>query len=92
VGPEAHPHNAKAVAALLNDAIDDEACTANPFRNRRQEQPRGRQDIYPLTEEEVDRLADCALRHWGGGVRAGREGVGAVRGVGRLEARGDVRR
>jgi integrase len=54
-----HPHNAK------DDAIDDEACAANPFRNRRQEQPRGRQDIYPLTEDEVDRLADCALRHWG---------------------------
>lgn len=61
----AHPHNAKAVAAMLNDAIDDEACQNNPFRNRRQEQPRGRQDIYPLTEMEVDRLADCALRHWG---------------------------
>lgn len=61
----AHPHNAKAVAAMLGDAYDDEACVANPFRNRRQEQPRGRQDIYPLTEDEVDRLADCALRHWG---------------------------
>jgi integrase len=60
------PHNAKAVSAMFNDAIDDEACQANPFRNRRQEQPRGRQDIYPLTEEEVDRLAGLAMTHWGG--------------------------
>lgn len=66
------PHNARAVAAMFNDAIDDEACQANPFRNRRQEQSRGRQDIFPLTEDEVDRLAGLALEHWG------RDGYGLV--------------
>jgi integrase len=60
-----HPYNARAVSAMFNDAIDDEATQANPFRNRRQEQPRGRQDIFPMTEEEVDRLAEIALREWG---------------------------
>jgi hypothetical protein len=50
---------------MFNDAIDDEFAQANPFRNRRQEQPRGRQDIFPMTEEEVDRLAEIALREWG---------------------------
>jgi integrase len=61
-----HPQNAKAVSAMFNDAIDGEACETNPFRHRRQQQARGRQDIYPLTEEEVDRLAGIALEHWGG--------------------------
>jgi integrase len=60
-----HPTNARVVSAMFNDAIDDEACQTNPFRNRRQEQPRGRQDIFPMTEEEVGRLADIALHHWG---------------------------
>jgi integrase len=59
------PHNAKVVSAMFNDAIDDEATQANPFRNRRQEQARGRQDIYPMTEDEVDRLAGIARREWG---------------------------
>lgn len=60
-----HPHNAKTVAAMFNDAIDDEAVQANPFRNRRQQQARGRRDIHPLTEAEVDRLATIALNTWG---------------------------
>lgn len=59
------PHNAKTVSAMFNDAIDDEACQANPFRNRRQQQARGRQDIYPMTEDEVARLAGIARTHWG---------------------------
>jgi integrase len=60
-----HPHNAKVVAAMFNDAIDDEACQANPFRNRRLPEARGRRDIHPLTEDEVARLADVALVQWG---------------------------
>lgn len=59
-----HRPNARTVSAMFNDAIDDEFTQANPFRNRRQEQPRGRQDIYPLTEEEVERLAAIAAREW----------------------------
>lgn len=61
-----HPHNAKAVSAMFNDAIDDEVCkTANPFARRRQEESRERKHIHPLTEAEVNRLADIAHRHWG---------------------------
>ncbi len=60
-----HPGNAKAVSALYNDAIDDEVCSSNPFANRRQPQSRERKDIAPLTEDEVGRLADIALEHWG---------------------------
>jgi integrase len=36
-----------------------------PVRGRRQEESRERKHIHPLTEDEVDRLADIALRHWG---------------------------
>lgn len=60
-----HPHNATVVCAMYNDAIDDEVCHVNPFANRRQQESRERKHIHPLTEEEVDRLADIALRHWG---------------------------
>jgi integrase len=60
-----HPHNAKVVSAMYNDAVDDQTCAANPFANRRQEQPRGRKDIKPITEEEVARLAEIAREMWG---------------------------
>jgi integrase len=60
-----HPHNATVVCAMYNDALDDEVVLSNPFANRRQEESRERKHIHPLTEEEVDRLADIALRHWG---------------------------
>ena len=62
-----HPHNAKAASAMFNDAINDEETLGNPFANRRHEQPRGRQDIYPMTEEEVERLAGIAEQTWGSG-------------------------
>lgn len=58
-------HNAKSVSAMFNDAIDEELAKQNPFANRKQEQSRERKDISPLTEAEVDALADIALRHWG---------------------------
>lgn len=67
-----HRHSAKAVSAMYNDALDEEKCKANPFANRRQEQPRGRKDIEPITEDEVDRLAEIALAMWG------RNGYGLV--------------
>jgi integrase len=62
-----HPHNAKTVAAMFNDAIDDEETLINSFANRRHEQPRGRQDVYPMTETEVERLAELAEETWGAG-------------------------
>jgi hypothetical protein len=49
-----HPHNAKVVSAMFNDAFDDQKAAGSPFANRRQEQPRGRKDIKPITEQEVE--------------------------------------
>lgn len=60
-----HPRNAKAVSAMLNDAVDDQLLAGNPFGNRRQAQDRGRRDIHPLTETEVEQLAAIAQAHWG---------------------------
>jgi integrase len=60
-----HPHNAKVVSAMYNDALDDEVCKGNPFANRRQEQARGRKDIKPITEDEVQQLAQIGLEMWG---------------------------
>jgi integrase len=60
-----HPHNAVVVCAMFNDAIDDEECKANPFAGRKQEGSRERKHIHPLTEDEVNRLADIAYRQWG---------------------------
>lgn len=56
-----HGYKARAAAALFNDAFDDEETKANPFANRRESQPRGRKDIVPLTEQEVERLGEIAL-------------------------------
>lgn len=60
-----HKHNAVVVCAMFNDAIDDGVCKVNPFAGRKQEGSRERKHIHPLTEEEVSRLADIALRQWG---------------------------
>jgi integrase len=62
---DGNQHRAKTVSAMFNDAVDDEEVTANPFANRRVKEQRGRRDIHPLTEEEVNRLADIALERWG---------------------------
>jgi integrase len=59
------PHIARVVSAMFNDALDEELCKVNPFANRRQEEARGRRDIVPMTEQEVDRLARIALETWG---------------------------
>jgi integrase len=60
-----HQTRAKSVSAMFNDAVDDELVPANPFANRRQPEKRGRRDIHPLTETEVDTLATIALDRWG---------------------------
>ena len=56
-----HPLNAKSVSAMFNDAIDDGRATANPFANRRLPEARGRRDIEPLTEDEIEKLAQIAV-------------------------------
>lgn len=59
---KSHEYKARTVAAMFNDAFDDEETKANPFANRRHKQSKGRTDIVPLTEMEVERLADIALK------------------------------
>lgn len=61
-----HPRSARTASAMYNDAFDDELVDANPFRNRRQTESRGRRDIHPLTEAEVDRLGEIAMQVWKG--------------------------
>jgi integrase len=56
----AHSRQAKAVAAMFNDAFDDELVAANPFANRRQKEERGRRDIAPLREDEIEKLCELA--------------------------------
>lgn len=69
-----HPHNAKTVSAMYNDAIDAEAeqDLVNPFANRKQQPRRERRFIKALTTEEVERLGKIALQVWGA------EGFGLV--------------
>jgi integrase len=61
---KAHATNAKAVSAMFNDALDDMLTDANPFGNRRLPESRGRKDIAPLTEHEVEMLAEVAHTTW----------------------------
>lgn len=60
-----HGYRAKTVSAMFNDAVDDEETKANPFANRRAKRSDERRRIAPLTEAEVDTLAQIALQRWG---------------------------
>lgn len=59
-----HRHQAPAVRAMFNAAIDDEAVRVNPFANLRLEQSRGRRDLPGdwLTLADIDHLCETALR------------------------------
>lgn len=57
--------NAKVVAAMFSDAIDERWCWANPFANRRDEEARGRRDICAITEDELDVLRGVAFEEYG---------------------------
>jgi hypothetical protein len=59
-----HRSAAKTVAAMFNDAIDDTLIKSNPFANRQHPQMRGRKDITPMTEKELDLLASIASEMW----------------------------
>jgi integrase len=65
----AHGHRwqARVVSAMFADAMDEGKILVNPFANRQMEQPRGRKDIEPITEEELEQLATIAFEHWGPG-------------------------
>jgi integrase len=69
-----HPNNAKTASAMFNDAVDAEACARNPFAKLGIARGRGRQDIEPLTEGQVEHLANSALvaldRFYGPVIRA----------------------
>lgn len=60
-----HRSSAKTVSAMFNDAVNDGLIVANPFANRQHKQMRGRKDIVPITEAEVDLLARIAVDLWG---------------------------
>jgi integrase len=60
-----HPNSAKPVSAMYQDAVNDDLIPSNPFANRQQKQKRGRKDIQPLTEAEVEQLATIAEDVWG---------------------------
>jgi integrase len=60
-----HPNSAKPVSAMYSDAVNDDLIPSNPFANRQQKQSRGRKDIEPLTEAEVEQLAGIAEDVWG---------------------------
>ncbi len=57
--------NARVVSAMYSDAFDEGLVEVNPFANRGQTLGQGRKHIVPLTEREVDRLAEIALEIWG---------------------------
>lgn len=54
--------NVLVARTMFTDAINDGLHPGpNPFGNLRLEQPRGRKDLIALSEDELSRLADCAL-------------------------------
>src|SRR6266498_262408 len=53
---------AYSASAMFNDAVDDQLAKGNPLANRRHPQGKGRKDINPVTEVEVDRLYEIALQ------------------------------
>lgn len=56
-----HRSSYASARAMLTDAVNDGYCATNPFSNLRLPQSRGRKDLIPLTEEQVQALADTAL-------------------------------
>lgn len=59
------PNSAQVVKAMFNEALREDFCPANPFAALRIKSGRGRKDIDPLTEAEVEQLANIALRSSG---------------------------
>jgi integrase len=65
---KARPHEAKSIAAMFSVAVDKGFTQVNPFARLGLPRSRGRDDIDPLTEAEVEQLAQIALKtagHWG---------------------------
>jgi integrase len=62
---KAHPGQAKTLGAMYALAVDLEYLVVNPFARLGIGRGRGRADIDPLTEAEVEKLAEIALRSLG---------------------------
>jgi integrase len=61
----ARRHNAKVVGAMFNDAVREDLCDRNPFQNMGLPGSKGRSEIVPLTDAEVERLGQIALDRYG---------------------------
>jgi integrase len=59
------PHEAKAIAAMFNDAVRQGHLDLNPFSNLGLSRGKGRADIDPLTEDEVGALCEIARQSLG---------------------------
>jgi integrase len=59
------PHEAKAIAAMFNDAVRQGHLDVSPFSKLGLSRGKGRADIHPLGEQEVVALADIARRSLG---------------------------
>lgn len=57
-----HPSQHSALRAMFSDAVRDELCQSNPFANLRLPQSRGRKDLTPISEEQLEQLCRCALK------------------------------
>lgn len=66
-----HPSRVSSVRAMFTDAVNDELVTRNPFAELRMPQSEGRRNIVVLTTDELNALADAALKVWPG--KYGRE-------------------
>jgi integrase len=55
-------YRVNAMRAMFNDALKDELVDSNPFASMGLPQSRGRRDLLPLTQAEVDEIGECALR------------------------------
>lgn len=67
------PHEARTIAAMFAAAVDKGFAQLNPFARLDLPRSRGRADIDPLTENEVEAIAAIALvtaGHWGQEFRA----------------------
>lgn len=57
-----HRGEASKLRTMFNDAMNDQLVDSNPFARLGLSASKGREDITVLTPDEIDLLADCALR------------------------------
>jgi integrase len=57
-----HPRSARSVKAMFAEAFREDACPVDPFANVRLPNAPGRSNIDPLTEAEIEKLGEIAIR------------------------------